>query len=73
MMWTCISVVILIVDAAINAEMEHQTSRVQPTGPPLPMGQRGAVVADTLARSLSEANPNRHLRERRFGIVYTVI
>ncbi|WP_258589563.1 YihY/virulence factor BrkB family protein [Mesorhizobium sp. AR02] len=50
MMWTWISVVILIVGAAINAEMEHQTSRDSTTGPPLPMGQRGAVVADTLGK-----------------------
>ncbi|QND64586.1 YihY/virulence factor BrkB family protein [Mesorhizobium loti] len=50
MMWTWISVVILIVGAAINAEMEHQTSRDSTTGPPLPMGQRGAVVADSLGK-----------------------
>lgn len=50
MMWTWISVVILIVGAAINAEMEHQTSRDSTTGPPLPMGQRGAVIADTLGK-----------------------
>ncbi|WP_244661932.1 YihY/virulence factor BrkB family protein [Mesorhizobium huakuii] len=50
MMWTWISVIILIVGAAIDAEMEHQTARDSTTGPPLPMGQRGAVVADTLGK-----------------------
>ena len=51
MMWTWISVIILIVGAAINAEMEHQTSCDTTTGPPLPMGERGAYVADTLGKA----------------------
>ena len=51
MMWTWISVIILIVGAAVNAEMEHQTARDSTTGAPLPMGMRGAYVADTLGKS----------------------
>ena len=51
MMWTWISVIILISGAAINAEMEHQTAMDSTTGPPLPMGERGAVVADTLGKA----------------------
>ena len=51
MMWTWISVIIVIVGAAVNAEMEHQTARDSTTGPPLPMGERGAFVADTLGKS----------------------
>lgn len=50
MMWTWISVIILIAGAAINAEMEHQTAIDSTTGPALPMGERGAVVADTLGK-----------------------
>ncbi|WP_136619719.1 MULTISPECIES: YihY/virulence factor BrkB family protein, partial [Mesorhizobium] len=50
MMWTWISVIILIAGAAINAEMEHQTAIDSTTGPALPMGKRGAVVADTLGK-----------------------
>ena len=50
MMWTWISVIILIVGAEINAEMEHQTAIDTTVGPPKPMGQRGAVVADTVGR-----------------------
>jgi hypothetical protein len=38
MMWTWISVVILIVGAAVNAEMEHQTAVDSTTGPVRPMG-----------------------------------
>jgi membrane protein len=51
MMWTWISVIILIVGAEINAEMEHQTARDSTTGRPKPMGKRGAFVADTLGRT----------------------
>jgi len=51
MMWTWISVIILISGAAINAEMEHQTALDSTTGPALPMGERGAVVADTLGKA----------------------
>ncbi|WP_051070928.1 YihY/virulence factor BrkB family protein [Mesorhizobium sp. STM 4661] len=50
MMWTWISVIIFIAGAAINAEMEHQTACDSTTGPALPMGERGAVVADTLGK-----------------------
>lgn len=48
MMWSWLSVVILIVGAEINAEIEHQTARDSTTGERRPMGERGAVVADTL-------------------------
>lgn len=50
MLWTWISVVVLLVGAELNAEMEHQTAMDTTTGRPRPMGKRGAVVADTLGR-----------------------
>ena len=50
MVWVWISVIILIVGAELNAELEHQTLRDSTTGAPLPMGQRGAFVADTIDR-----------------------
>lgn len=50
MLWTWISVTILIVGAELNAEMEHQTALDSTSGEPKPMGERGAVVADTLGR-----------------------
>jgi membrane protein len=40
--------VILIVGGELNAELEHQTAKDTTTGPELPMGSRGAYVADTL-------------------------
>ncbi len=51
MMWTWISLIILILGAELNAELEHQTAIDSTTGEPLPMGERGAVVADTLGES----------------------
>lgn len=51
MVWVWISVIILIVGAELNAELEHQTVRDSTTGSPEPMGRRGAFVADTLGKS----------------------
>lgn len=52
MVWTWISMIILIVGAEINAELEHQTARDTTTGPPKPMGERGAYVADTVGEEV---------------------
>jgi membrane protein len=54
MMWTWISVIILILGAELNAEMEHQTAVDSTTGEPTPIGQRGARVADTVATRPNE-------------------
>jgi membrane protein len=51
MLWMWLSVLILIVGAELNAEMEHQTARDSTTGEPRPMGERGATMADTLGES----------------------
>lgn len=51
MMWTWISVIIVIVGAGLNAELEHQTTKDSTTGEPLPIGERGAVMADTLGKT----------------------
>ncbi len=34
--------------AELNAEIEHQTAIDTTTGAPLPLGERGALVADTV-------------------------
>lgn len=52
MVWVWISVIILIVGAELNAELEHQTARDSTTGSPQPMGNRGAFVADTLGKTV---------------------
>ncbi len=48
LIWVWLSVTILIVGGTLNAELEHQTALDTTTGPELPMGTRGAYVADTL-------------------------
>jgi membrane protein len=56
MVWTWISVIVLIVGAQLNAELEHQTAKDTTTGAPVPMGERGAVMADTLGPSLATSS-----------------
>jgi membrane protein len=53
MVWMWISVVILIVGAEINAELEHQTTQDSTTGTPRRMGSRGAYVADTVGQAVN--------------------
>ncbi|HWK67378.1 MAG TPA: YihY/virulence factor BrkB family protein [Rhizobiaceae bacterium] len=48
MIWTWLSVLVLLIGGELNSELEHQTAVDSTTGPPQPMGQRGAVMADTL-------------------------
>lgn len=54
LVWTWLSILILIVGGELNAELEHQTVHDTTTGPPLPMGGRGAYVADTLGEAIGE-------------------
>ena len=48
MVWIWFSVLVILIGAELNAEIEHQTAVDSTTGPPMPMGQRGAVMADTV-------------------------
>lgn len=48
MMWIWVSAMVVLIGAELNAEIEHQTVLDSTTGPPKPMGQRGAVMADTV-------------------------
>jgi len=47
MFWLWISVLLVVVGAAVNGEAERQTARDSTVGPERPMGERGAVVADS--------------------------
>ena len=49
MTWIWISAAIVLLGAALNAELEAQTARDTTTGAPLPRGARGAVKADEVA------------------------
>jgi membrane protein len=48
MVWVWLSALVVLLGAEVNAEMEHQTARDTTTGPERTMGERGAVVADTI-------------------------
>jgi membrane protein len=51
MMWMWLSTIVLLVGAALNSEIEHQTARDTTVGPEKPLGTRGAVMADTVGVS----------------------
>ena len=52
MLWLWFSVMVLLIGAELNAEIEHQTAVDSTIGPPVPFGERGAVVADTVGKAL---------------------
>jgi membrane protein len=49
LLWLFLTAFTVLLGAEINSEMEHQTAKDTTQGPPQPMGQRGAVKADTVA------------------------
>ncbi len=51
MTWIWISTMVILIGAKINAELEHQTATDTTVGQPAPLGERGARMADTVARS----------------------
>ncbi len=48
MTWVWLSIIVVLIGAVLDAEMEHQTIRDTTTGRPEPLGKRGAVMADTV-------------------------
>lgn len=48
LLWIWLTVQIILMGAELNAEIEHQTAMDTTTGEPRPIGERGAVVADTV-------------------------
>jgi membrane protein len=48
MMWIYFSSQVVLFGAELNSEIEHQTLKDTTVGPPKPLGQRGAVMADTV-------------------------
>jgi membrane protein len=50
LIWTWLSVAIVLVGAELNAELEHQTICDSTTGKPRPLGARGAYVADHVGK-----------------------
>ena len=50
MLWFYVSAFIVVLGAALDAETEHQSRLDSTVGPPRPMGERGAHMADTVGR-----------------------
>ncbi len=48
LLWTWLTVQIVLMGAELNAEIEHQTAMDTTTGEERAIGERGAVVADTV-------------------------
>jgi membrane protein len=48
MTWMWISAIVILLGAALNSEIEHQTARDTTIGREKPLGTRGATMADTV-------------------------
>ena len=48
MMWMWISAIVILLGGELNAEIEHQTAHDSTVGSEKPLGERGAVMADTI-------------------------
>jgi membrane protein len=53
MMWLWLSVIAILLGAELNSEIEHQTARDTTVGRDKPLGQRQAVMADTVGKAQS--------------------
>ena len=51
MTWIWLSVMVILLGAELDAEMEHRTARDTTSGAPKPMGARGAKMADTMGQA----------------------
>lgn len=51
MVWIWLSAIIVLAGAEMDDELEHQTAVDSTTGVPLPMGVRGATIADRVAEA----------------------
>jgi membrane protein len=54
MIWFWISVLVILIGAELNAELEHQTAEDTTTGREKPMQRRGATKADRVGRASDE-------------------
>lgn len=56
-LWMYVSALAILLGAELNAELEHQTSVDSTIGPPRPMGERGASVADNVGPTRPDTSP----------------
>jgi membrane protein len=53
LLWVWFSLMVLLIGAELNAEIEHQTALDTTAGPPAPLGERGATMADTVGKAFT--------------------
>ena len=51
MMWLWVSIIVILFGAELNAELEHQTAEDTTVRPKQSLGERGAVMADTVGKA----------------------
>ena len=51
MTWMWVSIIVVLLGAKLNAEVEHHTARDSTVGPPKPLGWRGAKIASSIGRA----------------------
>lgn len=66
-LWMYISSLAILLGAELNAELEHQTQEDSTIGPPRPMGQRYARMADDLGEARPQATAGSDGRESWFA------
>jgi membrane protein len=66
MLWVWMSVMVVLYGAVLNAEIEHQTAQDTTVGPPLAIGRRGAIMADTLGTAFTVSPSQAHHVAREF-------
>ena len=63
MTWLWLSTTVILFGAELNAEIEHQTAVDTTTGAPLPLGGRGAKMADTVGPVAGSAKQKAQTRK----------
>jgi membrane protein len=51
MMWMWVSAIVVLIGAQLNSEIEHQTASDSTVERDRPLGERGAVMADTVGKA----------------------
>jgi membrane protein len=63
MVWVWFSSMAILLGAELNAETEHQTAVDTTTGPEMPIGERGAAVADSVGLAFTGLNRKKAEKE----------
>jgi membrane protein len=53
MLWVWFSAMVVLIGAELNSEIEHQTAVDTTSGPAMPIGERGAAMADSVGKAFT--------------------